>query len=177
MSFNLENLDEEIRGLMLEELDLDMKNKRLYLSERLNNYGKSEYPEILKNGMLKGNCETLAAALILENYWNEKEPRRSKKYGLKYVKVPKNAHETLAEGEFNRFYIRALCRKAIINKNEIEIYRAKQVRNPRKESQIIIGKSLDPKKLLEDLRVKIGVDTVLGMPPGPNSGLSIRIKK
>src|SRR6266851_5569734 len=33
----------------------------------------------------------------------------------------------------------------------------------------------DPKALLTDLRSNPGVDTALGLPPGPNSGLSARL--
>ena len=89
-----------------------------------------------------------------------------------------NASEVFAEGEFNRFYIRALCKRVISdNKGRLEIYRAKQVSNPRIESEMMIGRIIDPSKLLDDLRTNIGVDTVLGLPCGPNSGLSIRIIK
>ena len=90
--------------------------------------------------------------------------------------VPSDAHTTLAEGEFNRFYLRAICLKALEIGAEIEVYRAKSVRNPRPESEAMIGKRLDPNELLQDLRENIGVDTALGLPQGPNSGLSGKIK-
>jgi hypothetical protein len=174
MCFNFENLDKDVRELMVEELELDVNKSRLYLSLRLNHYGQSEYPELLKKAMEDGDIETLANSLITENYWNMEEPRRTKK-GIISCKVPRNAYQVLAEGEFNRFYIRALCRKAILENLDLEIYRAKHVRNHRSESEMIIGNSMDPKLLLEDLRINIGIDSILGVPPGPNSGLSIRI--
>jgi len=41
----------------------------------------------------------------------------------------RNAHEMLAEGEFNRFYIRALCARAIEDGlPEVTVYRAKRSR-------------------------------------------------
>jgi hypothetical protein len=44
--------------------------------------------------------------------------------------VPVTAADTLAEGEFNRFYLRGLCRRAsAANMAEIEVYRAKEVAN------------------------------------------------
>ena len=58
----------------------------------------------------------------------------------------------------------------------IEVYRAKEVTNPRSESERKIGTIVDPKKLLDDLRANPGVDTALGLPSGPNSGLSVKIK-
>ena len=56
--------------------------------------------------------------------------------------------------------------------NKIQIYRARESSNPRQESIKLIGIEVNPEKLLADLRTNIGVDTVLGLPAGPNSGLS-----
>lgn len=58
---------------------------------------------------------------------------------------------------------------------EIEVYRAKEVATPRSESIALIGRRLSVSALLGDLRVSVGVDTALGLPPGPNSGLSGRL--
>jgi hypothetical protein len=87
-----------------------------------------------------------------------------------------NANETLAEGEFNRFYLRGLCRVAIDGRTpSIAVYRAKPVAEPRPESQALIGTTFDANTLLADLRAHTGVDTALDLPPGPNSGLSGRL--
>ena len=76
----------------------------------------------------------------------------------------------------NRYYIRGLCRKAIADGGEIEAYRAKNVNDPRPESQALIGTEMNANQLLEDLRTHNGVDTALGLPSGPNSGISARIR-
>jgi hypothetical protein len=55
------------------------------------------------------------------------------------------------------------------------VYRAKEVANPRPESTALIGKSLPANRLLDDLRANVGTDTALGLPPGPNSGLSVKL--
>ena len=59
----------------------------------------------------------------------------------------------------------------------VEVYRAKTVAEPRPESMAMIGARLGPDALLMDLRANVGVDTALGLPPGPNSGLSGRLPK
>ena len=64
-----------------------------------------------------------------------------------------NAHEMLAEGEFNRFYIRALCARAIEDGLPgVTVYRAKAVENARSESQQKIGQRVPAEALLRDLR-------------------------
>ena len=81
----------------------------------------------------------------------------------------------LSEGEFNHYYVRGLCVRVIEeNMDEVKVYQGKEVSRPRPESQEKIGKKLSAKVLLEDLRESVGVDTVLGLPAGPNSGLTIR---
>jgi hypothetical protein len=82
----------------------------------------------------------------------------------------------MAEGEFNRFYVRGLCRYALANGiRQLEVYRAKAVDQPRAGSEEKIGTLVDPQAILDDLRVSAGVEPTLGMPPGPNSGLTLKI--
>ena len=90
--------------------------------------------------------------------------------------MPETTHITLSEGEFNRFYIRAICRYVIDNGGEfVKIYRAKEVANPRSSSEEKIDMLVEASKVLSDLRNNSGVDLALGIPPGPNSGLSVEI--
>jgi hypothetical protein len=84
------------------------------------------------------------------------------------------AAETLAEGEFNRFYVRALCRRQMSGDGQLVVHRAKQVQNPRPESEALIGTSPNAGKLLDDLRNNPGVEPALGVPKGPNSGCPYR---
>src|SRR5690606_25127289 len=92
------------------------------------------------------------------------------------AKVPVTAAHGLAEGEFNRFYMRGLCRLAIeAHLGSLVVYRAKPVMVPRYDSEQKIGTEVSPSQLLIDLRTHIGVDTALGLPNGPNSGLSVRL--
>lgn len=176
MMFNFENLDNITRKLMEEEVNYDIQSKKIYISSRLNDFGKLNYTKLLKSAINEGNCYSLANELRNQNCIKTKEERKTKN-GLHLVNVPVTAHETLAEGEFNRYYIRALCIRVITDKiGVLEIYRAKEVSNSRTESQMKIGNIINPEKILLDLRENIGVDTAFGLPSGPNSGLSIRIK-
>ena len=94
------------------------------------------------------------------------------------AKVPANAADTLAEGEFNRFYCRGLCaRVSGSTPGEVEIYRGRESSQPRRESEALIGRRLEATSVLRDLRSSVGVEPALGVPPGPNSGLTLRIPK
>jgi hypothetical protein len=170
------NLDRRTRMLMLEELERDIKCNSLYFSVRLSESGLGEYPEILRKVITEGNPISFADELRRRQCLRTHERRQKRKGGFTMVKVPVSAADTLAEGEFNRFYIRAICRRAIKDSiGRIVVYRAKEVRNPRPESERLTGKSIDAHALLDDLRTNVGVDTALGLPAGPNSGLSAMI--
>jgi hypothetical protein len=174
MLLSYANLDAETRRLMLEEIEHDISNNQLYFSTRFSSTGRTDYPSLLKQSVTNHDDEWLADQLQSNGRLNATEQRRTKN-GYSTVKVPVTAHETLSEGEFNRFYIRALCLRAIEETASLIYYRAKQVTNPRSESQAKIGKTVDAQTLLNELRVNSGVDTALGLPPGPNSGLSVRL--
>lgn len=169
-----ENLDKETRDLMLLEMENDIKLGELYFSKHFNDIGKQIYPDLLKASIKDGDTETLANSIIQNNCLKDKTERKTKS-GISMVSVPKNAHETLAQGEFNRFYMRAVCRKAIKENREVQVYRGRHSNKPRTASTALIGKNLNPQTLLDDLKVNIGTDTALGLPPGPNSGLTIKL--
>jgi hypothetical protein len=94
-----------------------------------------------------------------------------------WKKVPWDAHITLAEGQFNRFFLRGLCVLALQEGYEqVEIYRAKDVYSPRAMSELRVGTLVDAAEFLRQLREHTGVETALGL-PAPNSGLSARLPK
>ncbi len=171
---NLQNLD-QVREEMVSEINNDIKNEKLYISERLNQRGQMEYPKILLESAKSKNINYFIQSLGI-HYFNTHFIRRKPKGGYSRVVMPKNANASLCEGEFNRFYIRGVCLKAISSgQRYVTAYRARYSNNPRLESLLIEGKQFDAEKLLKDLRMYIGVDTSLGLPPGPNSGMSVKI--
>lgn len=174
MKFKFDNLDEKTRELMTSEIKSDIEKGLLYFSKRFNENGHKLYPRLLLEAANNGDEESLAIDLKSEYCFAEKEARNGKN-GIIYSKVPETANQTLAESEFNRFYIRALCIRAIESGQALIVYRARHSVNPRTESIMMIGKTFDANKLLNDLRSSLGVDTALGIPPGPNSGLTVKL--
>ncbi len=176
MGINYENLDERTREFMIKELELDISNKTLYVSPRLNSVGKTIWENILREAIQNHDDDWLADQLLNRRCMMTHEKRRTRSGRITIAKVPVTARETLAEGEFNRFYARGLCARAIEDGIlDVEVYRGKQVKNPRPISQAMIGKRINAKALLGDLRRSQGVEPALKIPPGPNSGLTIRL--
>ena len=174
----LVNLDNRTRRLMLSELEFDITAGSLYLSSRLNARGKKEYEGLLKKAIEGHDAGWLANNLrkrgLMRSECLRKKP--GGKSGYTRARVPVDAPETLAEGEFNRFYIRGLCLRAIADgRPELEIYRAMARKTPRPGSEARVGERLNARYLFYDLRRHPGINTALGLPPGPNSGLSVRL--
>ena len=177
MALNLLHLDHEgVRAAMVSEIARDQTADRLYVGKYLSPAGTAQYPELLKQAAADADDAMLAMNLRHSNAFLDSVPKRTPKGNMTIAKVPVTAPETLAEGEFNRFYIRGLCLIAMERGiTELEVYRARHSEKPRPESEALIGKRLNVAQLLDDLRKHPGCDTALGLPPGPNSGLSARI--
>lgn len=175
MALNLINLDAVTRQQMIAEVNFDIQNGKLYQSTRLSSIGLRDYETLLREAINDHDDSWLANQLRTGGRLNETETRRTKN-GVTTAKVPITAPDTLAEGEFNRFYARGLCLRAI-NENipNLVVFRAKPVSEPRPESQAKLGTSVNPQSLLNDLRTNVGVEPALGLPPGPNSGLSVKL--
>lgn len=60
MTLNLENLNDEIRALMLDEVEQDEANNKLYMSRRFNSQGYEVYPGLLKEAIQRHDDEWLA---------------------------------------------------------------------------------------------------------------------
>lgn len=175
MGLNYLNLDEQTRTFMIEEIDMDIAADRIHLSSYLSETGRADWTGLLKQAAESFTDVWLGEQLRLSGRLSSTAQRRKPKGGYSTVKVPITAHQTLSEGEFNRFYIRGLCRRAIEDGiPHVVIYRAKSVTHPRPESEAVIDTAFDSTALLADLREKVGVETSTGF-PGPNSGISARL--
>jgi hypothetical protein len=173
MAMHFPDLGDEVRAVMLEEIRFDLERDELHMSNRLSLVGQEIWPRLLAQAAESGTPQSLATELRKNGRMLASE--MSHRNGKPYPKaVPRNAPETLAEGEFNRFYIRAICAIALRrDRADVEVYRAKDVINPRPESVSKVGSRVGAEVLLNDLRTSIGVESALGIPAGPNSGLSV----
>jgi hypothetical protein len=177
MTLYLENLDDRTRRLMLAEMEYDIAHNQLHISPLLSGQGQRDYPNLLREAILEGSDASLAQNLRLHRRLIRTQPRRTPKGGFTMASTPENAAEMIAEGQFNRYYIRALSRRAIEDGiGELVVYRAKKVMHPRPESEELVETTLPPEDLLKDLRAFPGDEPpALGVPAGPNSSLSVRL--
>jgi len=171
------DIDEVDRRFMLEELSRDVTEGRIYPSPRLSPTGTADFPGLLREAVAEHDDTWLAEQLNSRGRLRTHE--MSQRKGVPYQKtLPWNAAETLAEGEFNRLYIRGQCLRALHEgATEVEIFRAKAVMDPRPDSEFRIGTAVDAGQLLGDIRNHVGLDTALRVPGGPNSGISARLAR
>lgn len=174
MGLHYKSLDAKTREYMKAEFDYDSNNSSVYYSKRFTDAGKDYYKLKMVDHILNGDDSSLAEDLRNNNCFELYELKNTAK-GPVQAKVPVTAADTFSEGEFNRFYIRALCLRALAEGGKLIVYRGRLSSNPRPESEVLIGTELDPTNLLADLRANIGMDTILKLPAGPNSGLTIEL--
>jgi hypothetical protein len=166
--FDFRNLTPDVRECMLREIDQDIADDVLVLSKRFTDAGSTGYPPLLGSAASGYNEAWLGERLI--GSFNAMELSAGKP-----KKVASNAHTLFAQCEFNRFYCRGICSYAIGNPNNgIRIYRARESKNPRPESEAKLGRMLDPNVVLKDLRNHLATDVEFGLPE-INSGLSLEL--
>lgn len=171
MGLHYKNLDNETRKFMLSENDIGGH----YHSPRIEDGKMTEWLTIFREALSNHNDDWLANEAIRKGLIKSHETRRTPSGGTTTVKVPSNAAQQLAEGEFNRFYLRAIAVRAQNEGKKLRIYRGKEAKNPRPESERKIGNLIEPTEVIEKLRNSDFLDNASDLPIGPNSGLTAEI--
>jgi len=176
MGINYVNLDAETRAYMRTESDMGGH----YQSPRLTAQALANWVPLLNQAIEAHNDDWLAAALLDGDNFHREESYTRKDTGKTYSRAINAAHsaQQLAEGEFNRYYLRGLCRRAQdAGIPHLVVYRGKQVEKPRPESEAMIGKSIPVDELLAALRSHdfVSIEVALKVPSGPSSGLTARL--
>lgn len=151
--FTFTKLDQRTRALMVEEISAAHGSGQLYYSSRFTDGGQRQWPTWLLNAAREYDEHWLAYQIEAAGAMKHLEARAKPAGGYALVHVPDTAAETLADGQFNRFYIAAICRRALEDgKASVRVYRGKERSVPRPESVALEGSAKDAAALLGEVR-------------------------
>jgi hypothetical protein len=168
MALDLRNLDDKTREFMTQELRADINAGEVYHSKFLTPQGRAQWNQVLLEAIQKHDSTWFGEKLVSDEL-AVSEYRMTDRNGVERRVTLEPS--SLADSEFNRYYIRGLCLRAISEGiTEVITYRAKPATNPVSD----VDQHLNPRKLLIDLRANKG-ETVLDVPSNPNSGISVML--
>jgi hypothetical protein len=174
MPLHYDNLDPTTRRHAIAELDGDLASGAFHASERLRPTAIAEYQRYLHEAIRYYDdrwLEERASDLLVEF-----EHRRTRSGGQTTAKLPDMAARMLAEGDFNRYYMRGLARRAMEEQRQVvEVYRARLSMEPRTGSAELEGRRLPADEVLQYLRGQPANDPSVTALGKFNSGLSIRL--
>lgn len=172
--FNFENLDVKTREFMLEAISEAEASGNIYFSTRFNDAGYKQWLPLLKEAAKEHDEHWLAYQLEARRLMKGFEGSMTPSGGYTIKHVPDTAAETMAEGQFNRFYILGLCKRARAESiSNLEIYRAKQSAAPRRELQNLIGSQISI-DYIETQLLKTA-DRFKSQLVKPNSGIRVKL--
>jgi hypothetical protein len=174
MPLQYESLDPVTRRYALAELDADLANDKFHISERLRPTAIREYEHFFREAIRYYDDRWLEEHVsdLLVDF----EHRRTRSGGQTTAKIPQMAARMLAEGDFNRYYMRGVALRAIEEGREVvEAYRARLSVEPRRESAELEGHRLPAREVLEYLRGQPSENPGVMALGKTNSGLSIRL--
>jgi hypothetical protein len=168
------DLDPTTRQYSLAELDRDIADGSMIVSDWLRPGIVSQYQKLLRDALRY--YDDLWLEERVQELLVEFDVRRTPAGGETTARLPENAARVLAELDFNRYYMRGLCARALAEgRPEVEVYRARLSAEPRPESSQLEGQRLSAAALLDELRALTAATLPEATLGKPNSGLSIRL--
>ena len=151
MPLQYENLDPTTRRYAIAELDKDLETGAFHVSERLRPTAIQDYEHLLRDAIRYYDDRWLEEHA--DNLLVDFESRRTRSGGQSTARVPQMAARLLAEGDFNRYYMRGVALRAIDEGRQVvEVYRARLSLEPRPESAQLEGQRLPASEVLSYLR-------------------------
>lgn len=174
MPLRYENLDPNTRAHSLAELERDVADGTFIVPDRLRPGTGDQYRALLRDAIRYYDdlwLEERIAPLLVSF-----EMRHTPSGGETTARLPENAARLLAEADFNRYYMRGVCLRAIEEGRQVvEVYRARFSAEPRTTSSELEGKRLDARELLEELRAVTPATLPSATLARPGSGMSVRL--
>lgn len=92
MGIAYENLDDATRRFMVEEIDMDVANGTIYVSNYLNAEGCERWPSMLREAAQTGTDDSLANDIRVDNCLKQQVERKKPKGGYTMAAIPVTAH-------------------------------------------------------------------------------------
>ncbi|HET7550237.1 MAG TPA: hypothetical protein VFK04_03045 [Gemmatimonadaceae bacterium] len=174
MPLKYDDLDPVTREFTLAEFDGDVERGTLTISSRIRPTRTQEYESLLREALAYYDDRWLEDRV--EGMVVDFELRHTPSGATTTAKLPSYAPRVLAEGDFNRYYMRGVCARAVAEgRGVVEVYRARVSAEPRPESQELEGQRIDAATLLQELRTRYADSEEEPTIGKPNSGLSVRL--
>lgn len=155
---------------MLEEFNNDVKHDTYCKSVSLKREKHDKYVEAMREAIMTGTEKTLETAIISQAMFSDVYIDKNGNER----KTARRSEERYAGTEFNKYYVRGICRKAISDGvNSVVVYRARHSSMPNPKSEEMIGEKIRAQELLNDVRAN--TETSPELLPHVNSGLSVKI--
>ncbi|MFO7696847.1 MAG: hypothetical protein R6X16_06780 [Anaerolineae bacterium] len=168
MALRYENLDDKTRAFMLSEYDRDSDDGQLYVCKRLKSAGQRHFPGLLRESIGQHDDAWLARQLCDLLLLSSSSGPGQAEAGTRMA-------DGIAEGEFNRYYMRGLCARAVAEGvAQVQVYRAKVVATRNASTLESIGQFLSPATVLAEFHSSHQTDPALASPFGADTGLSMR---
>jgi hypothetical protein len=169
MGLNYTQLNETVRRFMIQEFEQGGH----YISPRLNEAGRARWIGLLKDALQYHTDVWLERELIRRSCFVATEYLKSN-MGKTVTRAinREQAAKTLAEGEYNRFYLRALCLAAKTRGiTHLIVTQGRVIPNASPTGRKSVGTPVEVNALLKTLREHgyKHVDAALGAPEGLSS--------
>jgi hypothetical protein len=171
MGFNFVDLDNITRKYMLDELEADVNEGTVFISCWLREGMAAEYIGVLRRAITNFDESWFASEILQQNLLRE-----SDNFEARNITIPINANTILAEEEFNKYYMRGVCLRAVKEgSNSVVVYRGQRVTIPSPESRQRVGQRLKAEILLDSLRTASDIYSALRVPRRPSPKLTVKL--
>jgi hypothetical protein len=178
--FSFEELDDMTRRSMLEEFRAEQASSSPppFRPANLTPEGGAVFAEIMQRALLGGDEQTLAYELAQPSYWNTVTMAMRKGKLVPVHHKVSDLARTLADNEFNTWYVRGLSRRLMDEGvEECEVYRAGPAYQRRVECTDLEGRRFSVREIYAGHRAKyhpVDNPSAFSIPVGVNCHHSIR---
>lgn len=177
MGLNYTQLNESTRRFMLNEFDRGGH----FISPRLNEGGRARWLGLLKDALQYHTDVWLERELIRRNCFLAAEIVKSAMGGKTISRAinKEQCAKLLAEGEYNRYYIRAMCMAAKAREySHLIVQQGKLIPGAAPELYKSVGSAVEIEPLLNHLREHsfAKIDIALGAPQGLTSPAFLTVR-